>query len=181
MNKLSLKMKLALGFGSLLLILACVGGTGYYATYRISAANETAVDNLSKSNLSAQMQGAIEKQTTGVRGFLLAGREDLLKHDQDGQAEYKEASETLGKRLVNEKGRKLFEEISGEYHTFRGICDKEIELRRAGKGAEAEQLAFSPQTTEVRTKLRSKLTELDDLEDTLAQEGVKEGNAAASG
>ena len=181
MNKISLKMKLGLGFGSLLVILALVAGTGYYSTFRMSVANDKAVENLYKANLSTQMQVAIEKQTTGVRGFLLAGKEDLLKYDQDGQAEYKEASQSLDKQLVNEKGKKLFEDISSEYRDFRAICDKEIELRRAGKGAEAEQLAFSPQTSDVRKNLRERLAELDALEDTLAQEGVKEGSAAANG
>jgi methyl-accepting chemotaxis protein len=180
-NKISLKMKLALGFGSLLVILTLVAGTGYYATFRMAAANEKAVDNLSKTNLSTQMQVSIEKQTTGVRGFLLAGKEDLLKHDQEGQAEYKEVSRALERKLENEKGKKLFEDISSLYRDFRVLCDKEIELRRAGKGAEAELLAFSPQTSEVRKNLRDRLSELDALEDTLAQEGIKEGEAAASG
>ena len=174
-------MKLALGFGSLLVILTFVAGTGYYATFRTSEANGKVVSNLAKLKLSTRMEASIEKQTTGVRGFLLAGKEDLLQHDQEGQAEYKESSEQLGKMLVTEKGKKYFSEVSNGYRDFRAVCDKEIELRRAGKSAEAEQLAFSPQTTQLRKDLRDRLSDLDTLEDGLAKEALKEGAAVESG
>jgi methyl-accepting chemotaxis protein len=180
-NKLSLKMKLALGFGSLLVILTFVGGTGYYATFRISGSTDTVVANLTKANLSSSMQTSIEKQTTGVRGFLLAGKEDLLRHDQEGQTEYKDAADQLTKMLVIEKEKKDFEEISAGYRTFRSICDKEIELRRAGKSAAAQQLAFSPETATVRNTLRDNIVGLDKLIDDLASDALKDGDAIESG
>ena len=150
MNKISLKMKLALGFGSLLVILAMVAGTGYYATSRMEEANATAVFNLKKANLSQSMESGIEKETTGVRGFMLGGKEDLLKHDEEGQKQFKDSADQVEKMLVTEKGKKYFADISAEHREFRAFCDKEIELRRAGKTAEAIALVFSPEVAESR-------------------------------
>jgi len=180
MSKLSLKMKLGVGFGSLLIVLAVVGGIGFSSTYRTANAAGKAVANLEKSNLGEHMSTAIEMQTTGVRGFLLAGREELLKHDQEGQEMFKSASTELQGMLVTEKEKKLFEQVVRDFEQYRLICDREIALRRAGKAKEAEQLAFSPETSEVRTTLRKTLKDQDELIDSLAVEAVKEGEAIQS-
>jgi CHASE3 domain sensor protein len=46
------------------------------------------VDQLmAKKDMASVVEGSIEKQTTGVRGFLLLGREDMLKHDEEGKQE----------------------------------------------------------------------------------------------
>jgi methyl-accepting chemotaxis protein len=118
MNKLSLKVKLGLGFGAILTIMAIVGFVGFYGTYRLSDAMSKVESNGAKALTTESMDAAIEKQTTGVRGFLLAGKEDLLKHDQEGQQEFKENADKLEKMLVTEHGKKLFAEIT---RSFRSI------------------------------------------------------------
>lgn len=180
MNKLSLKMKLGLGFGVVLVIMAVVGGIGFYATFRLGDVTAKIEGDGTKALLTENMDTAIEKQTTGVRGFLLAGKEDLLKHDQDGQQEFKENSDKLEKMLVTEHGKKLFAEIKHCYEVFRPVADREIQLRRAGKSKEAEALAFSPETAQVRTELRKSLAELMEAEAKLLADGIAEGKAVES-
>jgi methyl-accepting chemotaxis protein len=175
MNRLSLKMKLGIGFGVLLLVMITVGGIGYFSTFRTADAMERAVANLTKANLTKAMMGALEKQTTGVRGFLLAGKEDLLKHDEEGQAEFKQSAAKLEAMLVTEKGQRVYGDVQRHYQEFRSICNKEIELRRAGKSQEAEQLAFSTHSAEVRTEVRNSMKELDDIIDLLAADAIKDG------
>ena len=180
MSNLSLKLKLGIGFGVLLVIMLAVGVIGYDATYRVSDANDVAVANLEKANLTSEMTVAVEKQTTGLRGFLLVGREDLLKHDEEGQKEFQDNSEQLERMLVTEQGKKLLAEIRRSFGEFRGIADKEIALRRAGKSKEAEDLAFSDGTAQIRNELRSALKELNDYEGKLSKEAVENGNALES-
>src|SRR5690349_20624402 len=141
MNKLSLKMKLGLGFGVILVIMAAVGGIGFYSTFRLGAVTDNIQVNDQTMLLSQTMETALEIQTTGVRGFLLAGKEDLLKHDQEGQQEFKQSADKLEKVLVTEHGKKLFAEIKRSFEAFRSIADREVQLRRAGKNKEAEALA----------------------------------------
>jgi methyl-accepting chemotaxis protein len=180
MSKLSLKMKLGLGFGALLLIMIAVGGIGYDATFRMSDANDVSVINLRKSILAANMMAAVEKQTTGVRGFLLAGKEDLLKHDIEGQQQFKQSAEELTKLLATEKGKQLFAEIERTHDAFRALLDKEIALKRAGKAKEAEAMAFGADTAAVRDELRKALSDLNDLFDNLAANAVENGNRIES-
>jgi len=180
MSKLSLKMKLGLGFGALLLIMLVVGGIGYESVMKMSDANARAIADLTKSKLAAQMNAATEKQSTGIRGFLLAGKEDLLKHDQEGQAEFKEASDQLQKLLSTEEGRRLFAEIQRAAEQFRAMADKEIALKRAGKGKEAEQVGFAEEATQIRNALRGALSELDQFYDKQSHAAVEEGTQIAS-
>lgn len=174
MNKLSLKMKLGVGFGTLLIILVAMAFMAYRSMGKLSTASDNVLANSKKHNFTQDIETAIEKQTTGVRGFLLAGKEDLLKHDQEGQQEYKEAANSLEKLLVTEKGKKLFTTIQEHETEFRAIADREIQLRRAGKIKDAADVAFSPHTAEVRADIRKALTDLIELEDSLLQDALKQ-------
>jgi methyl-accepting chemotaxis protein len=179
-NKISLKMKLGFGFGGLLLIMGAVGAIGYESTFLLAEANSIALTNTQKLALSVTMTEAVEKQTTGVRGFLLAGTPDTLRHDQEGQEEFKEAAIDLEKMLVTDEGKKLFGEISLTGERFRGIADQEISLKREGKTTEAVQLAFSPETTQIRNELRGALKRLGELESKLASAAVEQGRQSES-
>jgi len=180
MSKLSLKAKLGLGFGAVLVIMIVVGVIGYEATYRLSDQNEVAMQNLKKQNLAMKMTAALETQTTGVRGYLLSGRDDTLKHDQEGQTEFKEASDQLEKMLVTEEGKKLFAELHTSNETFRNFLDKAIALRRAGKEKEAGQLLFSTEVSQARNETRAALAHLDELEAKLVQDAVQESSLVES-
>jgi methyl-accepting chemotaxis protein len=177
MNKLSLKMKLGLGFGTVLVIMAVVGGMGFYATFRLADATSIAVSNGDKAILTKAMGTAIEAQTASIRGFLLSGKEDLLKHDQQAQQSFKENADKLEKMLVTEKGKKLFGDIRHSYDAFRPIADREIQLRRAGKTKEAEALTFSSETGQLRNDLSKAMSDLEEIEMKLLADGIAQGKA----
>jgi len=180
MNKLSLKMKLGVGFGVLLLILAATGFVAYNSVGQLATISDRADDIMTKKDISSQIDAALEKQSTGIRGFLLAGKEDLLKHDEEGKQQFSDNMEKLGKMLVTDEGKRLHAEIRSTYEEFRTVADQEIQLRRAGKGKEAEDLAFDPKTNEIRNQLRKAIADLVALEDKLKEEVVKEQSAAES-
>ncbi len=180
MNKLSLKMKLGLGFATLLLVITVVAGIGFYSTFRLSAVTDSIQVNDKKNLLAETMESALERQTTGVRGFLLTGKEDLLKVDQDGQQEFKEGANELQKLLVTEKGKKLFADITRSFEAWREIANRQVELRRAGKTKEAEALAFSPETSQLRTSLRTSVADLQEIIEKLASDAAVDGNSIES-
>src|SRR5689334_17713081 len=173
-SRLSLKMKMVVGFGTLLLILVAAGLVGLRTVGRLSDISDSVDDIMTKTEMANQIEGAVEKQTTGVRGYLLAGKEELLKHDEDGKSEYRSRMDQLDKRLVTEEGKKLHQQIARDYEVFRAIVEREIELRRSGRAKEAVELAFSPRTGEARTALRASVAALIELEDSLKKQTLEE-------
>ena len=179
MQKMSLKTKLAVGFGSLLIILTAMGVVAFKAVGQLAEISNRVDEIMTKKDMSSQIEAAMEKQTTGIRGFLLAGREDLLKHDDEGKAEFAE-NMTAGEALVTEEGKRLHAEILKSNDEYRAIADREIELRRTGKAKDAEELAFSPQTGEVRSRLRKEVADLVVLENKIKEDILKEQTGVES-
>ena len=180
MEKMSLKAKLTIGFGTVLAVTAILGVISYSAMSRVSDAADAVLFNSGKKELTESIETAIEKQTTGVRGFLLAGKEELLKHDEEGKRELEESMSKIEKMFVTEEGKKAFAEVSRLSKEFRGIADREIQLRRAGKAKDASELAFSPRTAEVRSELRKSVAGLLELEEKLKLEAEAKQHAIES-
>ena len=177
MNKLTLKMKLGLGFGSLLLILMVLGVVAYDSVGQLADISDQVDKIMAKKDMASQIEAGIEKQTTAVRGFLLAPKEDLLKHDEDGKKQYTENMEKLGKLLSHEEGKQLFAEITSNYTQFRANCDREIELQRDHKTKDALAVVFNPQTGEIRTRLRTEIAQMSGFQDKLKADVLNEQTA----
>lgn len=174
MRRLSLKMKLGVGFGGLLMILAALGMVAFNAVGELAQISNRVDAVMTTKDMASQFDAAIEKQTSGVRGFLLAGREDLLEGEEEGKRQFADNMEGLGKLAASEEGKRLQAEIRSNYGEFRTLVDREIELRRADRTREAEELAFSAQTGEVRARLRQAVAALSDFENKSKEELVKE-------
>jgi methyl-accepting chemotaxis protein len=174
MNNLSLKMKLGIGFGTLLLTLVAMGLLAYHSFGRLVDVSQRVDLIMAKKDMSSLIEASIEKQSAGIRGFLLVGREDLLLHDEEGKKEFAENMESLGKLLVTDEGKRLHAEIRRFYDEFRATADREIQLRRAGSDKEAAELAFNPQASATRTQLRQAVADMVALEDKLKGEAIKE-------
>ena len=180
MNKLTLKAKLGLGFGGLLLILIILGTVAYTSVGRLADISAQVDTIMAKKDMASQIEGGIEKQSTAVRGFLLSPKEDLLKHDEDGKQQFVENTDKLEKLLTYAEARQLLGEIRSNYALFRTNCDREIELQRTHKTKEALALIFSPQMGEIRTRLRSQISQMSAFQDKLKLEVLKEQSAIES-
>src|SRR3984957_4601462 len=153
-NKLSLKVKLGLGFGGVLLILAIMGTAACNGVGQLSDISDRVVKAMTQKDLASQVHASIEMQSTGVRGFLLSGRDDTLQHDDAGKKQLAESMETLRQTIVTDEGRRLQDEVQQNYAEWRPIADSAIALRRAGKIKQAENALFTPHANETRTKMR---------------------------
>jgi len=180
MNKLSLRMKLGLGSGNLLLFLVTMGYFAYNSVGQLAEITGRADEVMVKTHLASQIEAATEKQTAGIRGFLLTGKEALLKHDEEGKEQFAESMDKLSKLLVLEESKKLQAEIRQQYATFRTNSDREIELRRAGKLKEAEAVMFSPRMNEARTQMSRAISDMATLENRARKDLVKEQSAMES-
>ncbi len=153
MNDMSLRTKLNTGFGAILAILAILGITSFHTVQEMSDMVHNAIERSTTVERSTRLDAAIEKQAAGVRGFLLAGRDNLLDHDEEGKKEYRAVVEELGKTARSDDDKHFFAEIESKYSAYRNVLDREIQLRRAGRTKEAAEMAFSPGTSEVRNAL----------------------------
>jgi len=180
MNRLTLRMKLGLGFGSLLLILVAMGIVGYTSIGQLADISAQAGQIMTKTYLASQIEAALEKQTSGVRAFILVGREDLLQHDEEGKQQFTESMDKLSTLLSTEEGRRLYGDIRNSYGDYRVTLDHEIQLRRADKGKEAVDLAFSAETAEVRNRLRKAIGEMVQLQNRFKEQIVREQETAQS-
>ncbi|HKV77896.1 MAG TPA: methyl-accepting chemotaxis protein [Candidatus Sulfotelmatobacter sp.] len=174
MNKVSLKMKLGIGFGTVLMMVALIGGIGYRGSYEMSNATDKIVSNAGQQNISMDMVASLEMQTKAVRGFLLSGKEEMIKSDKQGQKGFKESADKLEPLLQTERGKQVLADIRRQYNEYDALEERIIQLRREGKTKEAIALAFDSHTGQVRTDLRNGVAELDEITDKLVKEGQEE-------
>src|SRR5258708_3299684 len=180
MNRLTLRMKLGIGFGSLLLILAAMGFVANSSVRQLADISDHADQIMTKTYLSSQIEAGLEKQTAGTRAYMLAGREDLLQYDQEGKQQFNDSMDKLSALLSTEEGHRLFGGIHSSYGDYRAIIDHEIELRRADKGKDAVDLEFSSQTAEVRMRVRKAIEAMVKRQNSFKEEIVKEQSTAES-
>jgi len=173
-------MKLGLGSGNLLLFLAAMGYLAYNSVGQLADIAARAEQVMVKSNLASQIEAAMEKQTAGIRGFLLVGKEDLLKHDDEGKRQFAESMDKLSNLLVLDESKKLQADIRQSYATFRASSDRQIALRRAGKLKEAEAVMFSPQMNEARSQIHRAIADVATVENRVREEILKEQSARQS-
>jgi methyl-accepting chemotaxis protein len=172
--RFTLARKLGLGFGSLLLILAIMGFVAFNSISQLQQVSKRVVAMMSKKDMASQLGAEIEQQTTGVRGFLLVGREDVLKIDTHGEHDFNENMDRLKRTIYTDEGKKLHAEIRASFDAYRAILDHEIELRRSDKTKEAVDLAFNADTGEKRSRLRRTVADLNVLEDKLKDDLLAE-------
>src|ERR1019366_9528429 len=157
MNKLSLKIKLAVGFGSLLLILILLGGVGYKSAVTTEKLSHEVRFNSTKKDLTLAIQLAIEKQKVGVRDALLHGDMSYLNA---ARAEFGEKMDALRPLLSSEQSRALFASIQQAAAAYEHIADRAIELGRAGKMTAALDVFYGPDAQQARGDLKKGTTDL---------------------
>ncbi len=172
MKKLSLKVKLIIGFGSLLVLLLTIGVLSYTSLGSLSSSAEAANSNLKKKELTIGMEEAIEKQSCGTLGFIITRSDTMLAHRQEGIKEYRDRAQELEKMLVTERSKKLFSEIDDAVAETAGIQEEEIALARKGNLDEIASLATGSRSAQLRSVLTKSLLELEEFEEKLKDDAL---------
>src|SRR5229473_5635 len=146
LNKLSLKMKLGMGFGLLLATLVILGSAAYHAIVVLDeAANEVARETTERE-LALSLETSAMKESSGIRGYLLSGDARMLERDEQGKREIHQDIEKLGPLVKSEEGKRMYAEIQRAYQSFRVVADREIQLRREGKSKKVQEAASTQAT-----------------------------------
>jgi methyl-accepting chemotaxis protein len=180
MKNLTLKMKLGLGFGSLLLIITILGVTGYESAVTAADGSEQAEAQVRKSELAGRLETATEKQVAAARAFLLTGSEEHLKSGEIARDSFDNDTKELGKLLNTPQGLAALADIQRGYHEYRPLLDRAIQLRRAGETKAAVDLIFSSECNAKRSEIRDNLAKLSELISKVKEGAQAEQNLSES-
>src|SRR5204863_512098 len=139
MSKLSLKMKLAVGFGTLLIILVVIATVAYTAVGSLAEAAKEVGRKASEKEMLVKIELAVAKGRSGSASYLLLDRNEALEVDEEGKRDYKDSIEELTPLVHSDEGKRLFSEVQHSYDNLRAVSDKEVQLRRSGKTKDAIQ------------------------------------------
>jgi methyl-accepting chemotaxis protein len=173
MQKIGLKTKLAVGFGSVLLILVGIGVVAYSVTFRFSASFDRAKGALDMSDMATEAELAVEKQMSATHDYVLYGREDLLNHDQEERWEFAEIMSKLA-QVGEEQDRKMLPGMQQAADQYRRLLDGMVQLRSSGKTAEAKDLGSSANMKAAGDAIRKQLSEFRDLQQKQEDESIKD-------
>ncbi len=160
MRKLSLKMKLAVGFGSLLLILVVVGALGYSALHRVADLSESASDKAHALAILENIDSRINDQRAALRGFLLDASQEELERYTDDNRVIAEDFVKLEPLVVTAKGKQMLAQLREGLDRYHGQIDRTIELQHAGRNGEAVALLYDPKVAAIRQQVSEGLASL---------------------
>jgi methyl-accepting chemotaxis protein len=173
-SKLSLKVKLAGGFGTLLAALALMGFFSYTSIEKLSDLTDEMTKQLLKKQYSLEIDSGLELQTSSTRGFLLTGKEEILKRRDEGIDQFGDRLAKLRGLLQTDTGKALGARIESEGKELQQAQQRAIELRRAGNAKAATDLLFADESVRLRAELEKSVDDLTALIDKLQQAALKE-------
>ncbi|MGA9042934.1 MAG: methyl-accepting chemotaxis protein [Terriglobales bacterium] len=180
MEKLTLKMKLTVGFGLLLTFLMLTASFDFYATRHLVSAAEEANAALTRKELATSIEVALRKQVGAANDFTFTADKSALQRHDEAKQEVAQKLTTFNNVLVTEKGRALVARIQGATDKVSILTEQQIGLRRAHRTREATRLAFGLQAQATMKEVADDLGELAAWETKLAQDGLDAEHSAAS-
>jgi methyl-accepting chemotaxis protein len=142
MKDLKIGMRLGVGFGAVLLLLAVVAGLGINGMSRTKSALDGIVDsNVYKMNLVQDMAESTHIVMRVIRTIVIlndpAAIEHELKKVDAAREKYDAALSALEKTAATAEGRAIRDKISAARRVSVPLNDRVIALARANKDAEA--------------------------------------------
>ena len=180
MNKLSLKMKLGLGFGALLVILVAMGVTSYTSVQKLSELSAFSDKKANGRFFSVSIDSLINNQKAEYRAFLLTNQEAEMTRYADNSRVLAEDLNKLEATLSTDKGRELVSHLRQSIDAYHAIIDHAVELHRAGKQDQAIAVIAQPKSEATRADLASTLSELLEAQNKLKEAAREEQSATES-
>lgn len=158
LNKLSVGTKVAGGFAMLLLIFAVSSGITYYSVRQVADISAT-LERVSRNALvSAEMEGALERRISSLRGYLLTGKDKERTSYEKAKQDFSERMDDLRSGVRSEEGKQLLAKDQQASQNYAAATDHVAELRTANRQQEAVDLYFSPQVSQLRAELHDAIT-----------------------
>lgn len=160
MRRLSLKMKLAVGFGLPVLILVVMGIVTFSTFQTLGVLGADAAEKAHSLSVMQGMESCLNDQKAESRGFLLDGQKERAERYTDDNRLLADSFSELTAIVHTEKGKQMLAQIREASDAYHATMDRMIELRRAGKTQEAVELMNSPQMNDTRARLTTGIVSL---------------------
>jgi|HubBroStandDraft_6_1064221.scaffolds.fasta_scaffold10493_1 methyl-accepting chemotaxis protein len=180
MDKLTLKMKLIVGFGLLLTFLMLTASFDFYATKHLVSAAEEANNALKSKDLATSMEVDVRRQVQAANDFTFTADSSALQRHNEAKQEVIQKLSAFSQALVSEKEIALVAKIQQDTDKLSIITDQQIGLRRGHKTRDAASLAFGSRAQAAMQEVAGDLSELTAWETKIAQNGLDEEHSAAS-
>jgi len=134
MNKLNLRMKLALGFGGPLLALLVVGIFSYLSLQRLGELSADTGEKGVSTAIMRNIESRINDQKAEVRGFLVdrSRTEELDRYAQNTSV-VADGFAKIEPMIRTEKGKKILADLRANADGYHQKMDRIIDLQREGK------------------------------------------------
>lgn len=181
LQHLKTSLKITLTFAFLIVVAATVSILNYRSIHFIDKTNEWTQHTNEVYRATNKILVAIVNQETGLRGYLIAGRDDFLAPYRGGINDY-EAGLAKAKELTadNPSQQQRIAALEEQADAWRAnIAEKEIALMGNGAtAAHARELEAQGAGKAYMDKIRATIAEMQEAERTLMAARTAEGDAA---
>ena len=158
LNRLGLIRKIAIGFGSLLAIIATMGVVGYRSAVRSEQLAQEARLDAGMMTRSHEVLEAFLLQRVGTRDVLM-GRDNESTHLLErGKTDFRDASDKLQPLLMTDSTRELYAQMESAAGDYARRNDQIVELYRSGDERGAMALFKAPEALQASTSLTDALS-----------------------
>jgi len=153
LRKFGLKLKIAIGFGSLLAIIVVMGLIGY----RSAVVNEKIVNGVrlysSMTDITRSLQAAILLKRIGERDVLMGRDHDTTHLFERGEADFNRGLEELKPLLSTEEDRQLYAQVVFTNLKYSSRNEQVVAIYRTGDANRAIEMFKAPEGLFVSTAL----------------------------
>jgi len=170
MRSLNLKTKLALGSGTVILLLALNSVFSFYAARRLVTIAEQSDADLRKKEMTLRIELAVRKQVRAANDFTFTGETAALDRYAQATEEAAQNLRDIRQLLTTDTGRTMLTNIEQSTTVLSQQTDQQIALRRQQRTYEATDLAFSAKALAAMKQLGDDCIALEEREEQRAQE-----------
>ena len=139
----SVKGRLILGFGSLIAITLMLGVGAYHMIVVIDQVTDEVGRKNMEIELTSESYEAAEKESSGVRGFLMTNDERLLEQFDAGKTAFADRMAKLPALVHSDEGKRMLEKIQSTHSAYQLVAEREVHLARAKNSKEAFNVMYT--------------------------------------
>ena len=149
MRNLSLKLKIGMGFGILLLIMAFIGGYAVLQVRQIQQISDGTLEDVSARRDMISMQLSVERRNSAANLFLADGNPAVLKDYEQATTDIEDGLKKLSSHVDTAEDKELMKKFQDVLTPYLKTEDTAMDLRRAGKVKEADDALSNSEFTEL--------------------------------
>jgi methyl-accepting chemotaxis protein len=180
LNKLTLKLKLAVGFGALQLTLVAMGVLGFFSIRNLADLSSRADRMADEGYRVRSIEAVLNERKADIRSFLISGDEQEMQKYEQCNRTLTEDFDQLASLLANEQDKALFQRLRQAADANDTEARRVAQLKRGGKTKEAAALLMGSEMGQTRTDTEQAVADFVDLTGKLMSEVRAEQASAES-